>query len=114
MDQALDADAAWEALHGPHNVPKKYVPPFLTGKVEETKDESEIDRMYELEIERKFMTGKEKRPAVHDNTSSDEEQLPKNVGAAREATGGNGHVSEMKFIKVKINTLKVENEELLH
>ncbi len=29
MDQALDADVAWEALHGPHTVPKKYVPPFL-------------------------------------------------------------------------------------
>lgn len=25
-----------------------------------------------------------------------------------------GHVSEMKFIKVKIISLRVENEELLH
>jgi hypothetical protein len=28
MDQALDSDIAWESLHGPHIIPKKYVPPF--------------------------------------------------------------------------------------
>jgi hypothetical protein len=59
MDQALDADAAWEALHGPHAVPKKYVPPFLSEKQEERKDD-EIDRIYELEIEGKLGGGKAK------------------------------------------------------
>lgn len=28
MDQAMGADA-WEKLHGIHNVPKSYIPPFL-------------------------------------------------------------------------------------
>jgi len=28
--------------------------------------------------------------------------------------GPTGHVSEMRFIKVKIVSLRVENEELLH
>ena len=37
MDQALEADDAWEALHGPHAVPKKYVPPFLSAKDEGNK-----------------------------------------------------------------------------
>jgi hypothetical protein len=35
MDQALDSDAAWEALHGPHVVPKKYIPPFLQNQPKE-------------------------------------------------------------------------------
>jgi hypothetical protein len=57
MDQALDSGDAWESLHGKHNVPKKYVPPFLAGGKEEAKisNSDEIDRLYELEIERKFM-----------------------------------------------------------
>ena len=92
------------------------MPPFLS-KQEERKDESEIDRMYELEIERKFMTGKDSRGRMNiDTGSSDEESKDafKSAAAVKEMTGGNGHVSEMKFIKVKINTLKIENEELLH
>lgn len=119
MDQALDADAAWEAIHGPHAVPKKYVPPFLN-KQEERKDE-EIDRLYELEIERKFATsgkdskGNNKRRNIDTGSSSDEDAVSKATGDIREQVSGtNGHVSEMKFIKVKINTLKIENEELLH
>jgi len=28
MEEAI-GDNAWEKLHGPHEVPKKYVPPFL-------------------------------------------------------------------------------------
>lgn len=28
MEEAI-GDDAWEKLHGPHEVPKKYVPPFL-------------------------------------------------------------------------------------
>lgn len=30
MEEAI-GDNAWEKLHGPHEVPKKYVPPFLRG-----------------------------------------------------------------------------------
>jgi len=60
----LDSDVAWEALHGPHVVPKKYIPPFLAAKKVEPKDpvdSEEIDRLYELEIERKFMKKDEKK-----------------------------------------------------
>jgi len=49
MDQALDADVAWEALHGPHVVPKKYVPPFLQNQPKH--GEEGMDRIFELELE---------------------------------------------------------------
>jgi len=75
MYQALDADVAWEALHGKHAVPKKYVPPFLAGAKEEAKAAAseEIDRLYELEIERKFMKKDDKkgRPKI-ENSDEDE------------------------------------------
>ena len=75
MDQALDSDVAWEALHGKHAVPKKYVPPFLAGGKDEVKpsNSDEIDRLYELEIERKFMKkdDKKSRPKI-DNSDEDE------------------------------------------
>jgi hypothetical protein len=46
MDQALNQDLAWEALHGPHAVPKKYVPPF-----QQKSKEDDSDRIYEIEVE---------------------------------------------------------------
>jgi|LauGreDrversion4_2_1035121.scaffolds.fasta_scaffold250585_2 hypothetical protein len=60
MDQALDADVAWEALHGKHAVPKKYVPPFLKEEAKPSNSD-EIDRLYDLEIERKFMKKDDKK-----------------------------------------------------
>ena len=52
MNDAMQQDNAWETLHGPHAVPKKYVPPFL---LEENKrsaiDLDELDNVYDIEIE---------------------------------------------------------------
>lgn len=39
MDQALDADRAWEQIHGDHAIPKTYVPPFMRDKFSEFVDE---------------------------------------------------------------------------
>jgi len=54
MDEAIGEDA-WEKLHGPHEIPKKYIPPFLQ---EEARDEELIsdplDNIYELEIDEGF------------------------------------------------------------
>jgi hypothetical protein len=116
MDQALDSDFAWDALHGKHAVPKKYVPPFLAAGKDDTKQggaegSDEIDRLYELEIERKFMGKDAKKSKPRLDTSDDEDQAKRAEEVPAQATG---HVSEMKFIKVKINSLRVENEELLH
>jgi len=78
MDQALDSDVAWEALHGKHAVPKKYVPPFLAAGKDDPKSggaegSDEIDRLYELEIERKFMTKDDKKSKPRLDTSDDED-----------------------------------------
>jgi hypothetical protein len=35
MDEALEADRAWEDLHGPHTIAKKYVPPFSTDELDQ-------------------------------------------------------------------------------
>jgi hypothetical protein len=74
MDQALDADDAWESLHGKHLVPKKYVPPFLAGTKEAPASgvSDEIDRLYELEIERKFLNNGDKKSRPKLDSSDDE------------------------------------------
>ena len=78
MDQALDSDVAWEALHGKHAVPKKYVPPFLAAGKEDPKSggaegSDEIDRLYELEIERKFISKDDKKSKPRLETSDDDD-----------------------------------------
>jgi len=39
MEEAL-TDAAWEQIHGPHHIPKTYVPPFLKNEIERKKEEN--------------------------------------------------------------------------
>jgi len=77
MDQALDADDAWESLHGKHLVPKKYVPPFLAGTKEAPASgvSDEIDRLYELEIERKFLNNGDKKSRPKLDSSDDETKI---------------------------------------
>lgn len=107
MDQALDTGNAWESLHGQHAVPKKYVPPFLTKK-EEDKGE-EIDRIYEIEIEGYDQRALDKDPR---RGQIEQEDAMRSVSPSRSNPTGN--LTDMKFLKVKIVTLRVENEELLH
>lgn len=51
MDEAM-GDDAWYKLHGAHEVPKKYVPPFLQ-PTQGTKavTDDRLDSIYALEIE---------------------------------------------------------------
>jgi hypothetical protein len=46
----LDEGKAWETIHGNHQIPKRYIPPFLH---EESKgmNEDELDNIYAMEIE---------------------------------------------------------------
>ena len=47
MDAAMEPEGAWEQLHGVHQVPKTYVPPFMQADVDKQKqfDIDEIDAM---------------------------------------------------------------------
>ncbi len=51
MTQALDTDNAWTSLHGHHEVPKRYVPPFLKEEIKRSMDDEELDNIYALEVE---------------------------------------------------------------
>lgn len=51
MNEALSTDNAWEALHGKNEVPKGYVPPFLSKKKEEQINDDELDELYALEVD---------------------------------------------------------------
>jgi hypothetical protein len=52
MNQALQADDAWETLHGKFEVPKKYVPPFLQEeRKQQPLSEEDLDYIYKYEVE---------------------------------------------------------------
>jgi hypothetical protein len=42
MEDAMGSNA-WEKIHGPHIIPKSYVPPFLDNGFEQFKTEKKID-----------------------------------------------------------------------
>jgi len=48
MNQVLEKDKAWETIHGVHEVPKKYVPPFLQESQNESDD---LDNIYAYELD---------------------------------------------------------------
>jgi hypothetical protein len=54
MDEAL-GDDAWEQIHGPHHVPKKYANPFeQTRNLQPSGDQGltpNMDNIYSMEIE---------------------------------------------------------------
>ena len=112
MDQALDSGVAWEALHGPHAIPKRYIPPFEStkGNEDQRRGQEDIDRLYELEYE-------QQDPQIAQDMAKNEERQAEErfiVGNAQSLNDGSGHINEMKFIKVKIQNLRIENEEILH
>ena len=58
MNEALSKDDAWETLHGQHEVPKGYVPPFLSKKEGAKRNEvhdDELDEIYALEVDEQSM-----------------------------------------------------------
>lgn len=67
-----------------------------------------MDRIFELELDALDEKEAEKEALKSQKQAEDDFIVkPRNDGPT-------GHVSEMKFIKVKIISLRVENEELLH
>lgn len=67
-----------------------------------------MDRIFELELEAHEFKESEQEALKSQKKDEDDFLLkPRNEGPT-------GHVSEMKFIKVKIVSLRIENEELLH
>jgi hypothetical protein len=57
MAEAVDpSTSAWESIHGIHQVPKTYVPPFMKDEHDEMMQNSPEkikEKMYDLEVENK-------------------------------------------------------------
>lgn len=126
MDEALGEDA-WEQIHGKNELPKKYVPPFLrdSSPNKQHEDLSDVkENLYALEVE----AGLNKKGA----DSSDDEMMrpggltraPNHVSFPHDANrvsesghvahGGNGgNIRDMRFIRLKIKSLVIEDGTLL-
>jgi hypothetical protein len=50
MEEAI-GDNAWEKLHGPHAVPKKYENPFTASRLPAKEEATNYDHIYNMEIE---------------------------------------------------------------
>mmetsp|Transcript_34710 Transcript_34710/g.53253 ORF Transcript_34710/g.53253 Transcript_34710/m.53253 type:complete len:129 (+) Transcript_34710:970-1356(+) len=123
MDQCLDpATNAWEEIHGVHHVPKNYVPPFMAEEVKaarelaaETESPSNLkEKMYALEVEQEAVSQEPFQPP-----SDKKKQRPadlaqeQNLEDVPDFESGKRQISEMKFIRVRVKTLKVESDDLL-
>lgn len=126
MDEALGEDA-WEQIHGKNEIPKKYVPPFLrdSSPAKTNQDLSDVkENLYALEVE----AGLNKQG----DCSSDDETTggftraanPNHVTFPHDANrvsdsghiahGGNGgNIRDMRFIRLKIKSLVIEDGNLL-
>jgi hypothetical protein len=121
MDEAIGEDA-WEKLHGPHEIPKKYIPPFLQ---EEPKDEEPandpLDNIYELEIDEglnkdlndqlKPQQAQNAGQGAQASMTFGEAELDKEEAIRYAGRGGN--IKDMRFVRMKIKTLRVEDKALL-
>lgn len=53
MNDAVDDDKRlpWESIHGVHNIPKSYVPPFQTNEMPQAAQEVDMDKLDNIIID---------------------------------------------------------------
>ena len=124
MDEALGEDA-WEQIHGKNEIPKKYVPPFLRDQSpakNNNQDLSDVkENLYALEVE----AGLNKQAESSDDETTGgftrgphHVTFPHDVNRVADSGhishGGNGgNIRDMRFIRLKIKSLVVEDGNLL-
>lgn len=124
MAQALDpSTSAWEQVHGIHEIPKPYVPPFMkSDEPPQGATEKMKDKMYNLEVDFEATDpneesliqiqprgGQSQKPTI--NMERDQNQTAQELA---EAEASRRQIKDMKFIRVKVKTLRIEAEDLLH
>jgi hypothetical protein len=78
MADALEPSTqAWEQIHGIHNIPKAYVPPFMDNNQDHDSPDKIKDQIYEIEVENQalnpFDTSNQK-PLPAKNADYDQQQ----------------------------------------
>ena len=124
MDEAIGEDA-WTKLHGPHEIPKKYVPPFLQQNNQKKRSEQEagaeqarMDNLYEMEIEaaldNKQKSGEKTKTKHHDKHVVHDEECLSNSGEEPGIpfAGKGGNIMDMKFIRFKIKRMSIDDGDL--
>lgn len=119
MEEAI-GDNAWEKLHGPHEVPKKYVPPFLRNDERQNAGRADhIDQLYELEIEEAIRNDAEARqtmqtfPGARSTHHNAGEILDMNQEEQIRFAGRGGNIKEMRFIRLRIKSMTIDDNQLL-
>lgn len=128
MDNALEPNAAaWEQIHGVHEIPKTYVPPFMKDEFNEMQkvaqeDNMDIkDKMYDIEVEEGINHNEESFINIEprgQQTKKHPQALnvveDQNLDVLPEDESGKRQLMDMRFIRLKVKNLRIENEELLH
>ena len=132
MAEALDPSTnAWEHLHGIHNIPKTYIPPFLQRDQDEMQnhgkpEQSIKEKMYDMEIDNQaagdeFNPNEESLIQINPRTMPGR-NVPKNqIDLNQQQNLEDLHedknkrqIKDMKFIRLKVKELRIESETLLH
>lgn len=117
MEEAI-GDNAWEKLHGPHEVPKKYVPPFLRNDQPQADHRGDhMDNLYELEIDEAIRINNE----THQTLPGARSTVGKTGGDIMDMdqeehirfAGRGGNIKEMRFIRLKIKSMVIDDNLLL-
>jgi hypothetical protein len=114
MDEAI-GENAFEELHGPHVIPKTYKNPFSGSMSLKPANEADMDHIYNMDIEANLRMPSERnvpetvkpKPRTNDEMASAVEDLATNFG------GRGGNLQDMKYIRLKIKTLRVDDSDIL-
>ena len=117
MEEAI-GDNAWEKLHGPHEVPKKYVPPFLRNDERQNAGRvDQMDQLYELEIEEAIKSEQDAQkqtiPGARSTHHNAGEILDMDQEEQIRFAGRGGNIKEMRFIRLKIKSMQIDDNALL-
>ena len=113
MDNAVDDDkrTPWESIHGVHNIPKSYVPPFQTNEMPQGSQPIDMDKLDNIIID---MEAAQSQPPQYgrqpEATSSG--PLMTNFKALDNEPQAR-QILEMKYIYIKIGKLQVNDKQLI-
>ena len=115
MADALEpSNQAWEQIHGIHNVPKAYVPPFMRDGEDEGSPENIKEKMYGIEVDTQAanpLDASEQKPrAPPINPDYNQQQ---NCEEIPDEQAGKRQMKDMKFIRIKVKQLRIESDQSL-
>jgi hypothetical protein len=119
MANALDsASSPWEQIHGNTATGSSYIPPFSNDQLRQSNDENYSpekirDKIYDFQVEYDADPNEETINPAQNNQQYVDQDRDHHREDLDESEANRRQIKDMKFIRVKIKTLRIDSDHLI-